>query len=367
MTAQRSTPMACEPCLARAYLVAFLAPRIGGLLDRPRGRRPGLLGLPDEELIETVAGDSADEARAFLQRFDPARARRQVVHRGAEVVCRHDPAFPSPLLDLVDPPAALFLVGAGERLAALARASPVTVVGTRSASPYGLSMAQAIGSGLARAGLPVVSGLALGIDAAAHSACLDAGGLAVAVMAGGPDVAYPPRHRRLHRRVAQTGLVISEFPPGHAPFRWSFPARNRLMAALGRMTVVVEAADPSGSLITADFAAHLGRAVGAVPGKVTTETARGTNGLLSDGARVVTSVRDVLEEVLGPGADAPEPPRPEGTARAVLEAVEAGHGAAGIARHTGLRAAEARVALTQLEADGWITRVGLDRFEPAAR
>ena len=156
--------------------------------------------------------------------------------------------------------------------------------------------------------MPVVSGLALGIDATAHRGCLDGGGAAFAVLACGPDVAYPRRHRRLHERIRENGLVLSELPPGTPPFRWSFPARNRIMAALSRLTVVVEAADPSGSLITADFARDLGRSVAAVPGRVTSKVARGTNGLLKDGAVPITSTEDVLDELFGVGARHPPAP-----------------------------------------------------------
>ena len=177
----------------------------------------------------------------------------------------------------------------------------MAIVGTRNPSPYGREVAHSLGRGLGAAGVPVVSGLALGIDATAHRGCLAGGGLPVAVLACGPDVAYPRRHRALHRDVCARGAVLSELPPGVQPFRWSFPARNRIMAGLARMTVVVEAADPSGSLITSDFARDLGRSVAAVPGHVTARMARGTNGLLRDGAVPVTGPADVLDELFGAG------------------------------------------------------------------
>jgi DNA processing protein len=215
----------------------------------------------------------------------------------------------------------------------------------------------------------VVSGLALGIDATAHRGALAAGGLPVAVLACGPERAYPRRHRGLHEQVAAAGLVVSELPPGTGAQRWSFPARNRIMAGLARMTVVVEAADPSGSLITAEFARDLGRAVAAVPGRVTARMAAGTNGLLRDGAVPVTSTDDVLDEIFGVGARpsraAREPP-PDPSLRAVLDAVEAGAGVDEIVTRTGSSAAEVRAALGRLEAGGHVVRGMLGAWERAA-
>ena len=194
----------------------------------------------------------------------------------------------------------------------------MTVVGTRRASPYGTEVAYALGRGLGAAGVPVISGLALGIDGTAHRGCLDGGGVPVAVVASGPDVVYPRRHRSLHERVRAEGLVLSELPPGTEPYRWSFPARNRIMAGLARVTLVVEAADPSGSLITAEFAKDLGRCVAAVPGRITSSVARGTNNLLKDGATPISGTEDVLDELFGVGVRrvpeaGPPPARRSGT------------------------------------------------------
>jgi DNA processing protein len=255
----------------------------------------------------------------------------------------------------------VFAAGRAELLARLAAGPVVTVVGTRRPSPYGSEMAYTLGRGLAAAGVHVVSGLAFGIDAAAHRGCLEGrAGRAVAVVAGGPDVAYPRRHRRLFERVRQDGVVVSEMPPGCRPFRWSFPARNRLMAALGDVTVVVEAADPSGSLITAEFAQDIGRTVGAVPGRATAWTAAGTNGLLRDGAAVIRSPQDVLDELFGPGVRVLPPtlpPAPEDPVlKRVLSALEHGDGVGAVASATGLSAAETRSALARLEIEGYLTR-----------
>jgi DNA processing protein len=363
---------ACDSCLRRSRLVADMAPRIAGMLGRGRAHVPGLLALPDHELIEATGGGRRELARARLARFDARAERRSLAEAGVAAVCRHSAGYPSGLLELADPPAALFVVGRQAALAELGERPAVAIVGTRRPSPYGAEVARALGRGLGAAGVTVVSGLALGIDATAHRGCLDAGGTPLAVLACGPERAYPRRHDRLHRAVAAAGAVVSELPPGTPIQRWSFPARNRIMAGLARLTVVVEAAEPSGSLITAEFARDLGRSVAAVPGRITATTARGTNGLLRDGAVPVTGTEDVLDELFGVGIR-PVPPPPAGPAgplapalRAVLRAVEDGSGVDEIACRTGSSAAAVRAALGRLEADGLVVRGSLGGWERAA-
>jgi DNA processing protein len=354
---------ACDACLRRARLLGLLAPRIAGLLDRPGSRSAGILALSDTQLTDAVAGEAVEEVHERMAEFDAESERSELVERGIGVVCRHRPGFPEQLGDLHDPPTALFAVG---ELAELERA--VAIVGSRSASPYGLEVAYELGRGLGAAGVTVVSGLALGIDAAAHRGCLDGGGRGVAVLAGGPDVIYPRQNGRLYEQVAASGAVISELPPGTRPYRWSFPARNRIMAGLSELTVLVEAADPSGSLITAEFARDIGRAVGAVPGRVTSRFAAGTNGLLRDGAIPITGAQDVLDELFGAGAlelasaRLPSDPALQG----VLEGIEAGRNLGELAASTGLSVREARAALARLEADGLVKRSGLGSYERAA-
>jgi DNA processing protein len=354
---------ACDACLRRSGLLGKLAPRIAGLLDRPGSRSSGILALSDEELIDAVAGDGAEALREAMAGFDLARERDELAGRRISAVCRHMGEFPARLADLHDQPAALFCLG---ELPELEHA--VAIVGARSASPYGLEVAYELGRGLGAAGLTVVSGLALGIDAAAHRGCLDGGGAAVAVLAGGPDVCYPSRHRRLYERIAANGAVVSELPPGVRPYRWSFPARNRIMAGLAELTVLVEAADPSGSLITAEFARDIGRAVGAVPGRVTSRLAAGTNGLLRDGAIPITGAQDVLDELFGAGARLLAKPGPpaDPVLRAVLDGIEAGRTLGELAQAAGLDIREARAALARLEADGHVKRTGVGSYERAA-
>lgn len=363
---------ACDGCLRRAFLVAHLAPRIAGLLDHPAPRIAGLLALPDEAFVAAAGGDDRDGAQAYLDGLDVEWAREALGRFETVAVCRHADEYPAPVRELADPPAVLFGLGSVERLRALRKDPAVTMVGTRRASPYGTEVAYALGRGLGAAGVPVVSGLALGIDGTAHRGCLDGTGLTIAVLACGPDVVYPRRHQRLYERIRAEGLVLSELPPGTRPFRWSFPARNRIMAALARMTVVVEAAEPSGSLITAEFARDLGRAVAAVPGRVTSSMARGTNGLLRDGAVPVTRTEDVLDELFGVGMRRPPPvaeARPAPTdprQRAVLEAAERVGSVDAIAGELRLTASEVRAALGRLEADGWLVRRDLGGWERAA-
>jgi DNA processing protein len=237
-------------------------------------------------------------------------------------------------------------------------------------------VARELGRGLGAAGVTVVSGLALGIDAQAHRGCLEGDGAPVAVLACGPDIPYPRTNRRLYERICERGLVIAELPPGQRAFRWSFPARNRIMAGLARMTVVVEAAEPSGSLITGDFAIQLGRPVGAVPGQVTSSRSAGSNALLKEGATFITSAADVLDELFGsdrPRSSSGPNQRQAGFAppgdpvqRLLLEAVEAGLGVDGACAHSGLPIHEVRAGLSRLEASGHVSRDALGIYRRTA-
>ncbi len=227
---------------------------------------------------------------------------------------RRAPDFPELLAAIHDPPPQLYLRGDGSP-ELLGRAS-VALVGARACSSYGRSVARSLGRDLAAAGLVVVSGLARGIDGEAHRGALDGGGGTVAVLGCGIDRDYPAAHAELARRICGGGgLVVSEYEPGVEPAPWRFPARNRIIAGLCRATVVVEARERSGALITADFALEEGRDVLAVPGEITSSLSAGSNALLRLGATPVTCADDVLElfdlvrveraaVVLGPVADA---------------------------------------------------------------
>ena len=182
---------------------------------------------------------------------------------------------------------------------ALADAEGIGVVGARRASTYGLDVARAMGRGLSAAEVTVVSGLAMGIDSAAHAGALEGPGRTIGVLAASAHIAYPARGFRLHAAVAERGAVISEMPPGASAHRWCFVARNRIIAALAAATVVVQATERSGSLTTADFANELGRAVGAVPGQVTTRLSGGTHSLIQTGAPLIRDTEDALELLAG--------------------------------------------------------------------
>src|SRR3954447_6997467 len=195
--------------------------------------------------------------------------------------------LPELLRQIHDPPRALFLRGAGD--ADVLCRPTVAVVGARACSPYGAQVARMLGREFAAAGLVVVSGLARGVDGEAHRGALEAGGLTVAVLGGGIDRDYPAAHAELARRIRERGLVVSEYEPGVEPAPWRFPARNRIIAGLSAATIVVEARERSGALITADLALEEGRDVLAVPGEITSPLSAGTNALLKLGAAPCTS------------------------------------------------------------------------------
>ena len=350
-------PEACPECLRRSRLLAHLAPYIEKVATGAPGRRsPELLRLGNADLVEAVAPKVAGQMLAQLAAVPEQRLYEDLEAATCWAVCHHDPLYPAGLRDAADAPWAL--IGRGDPVLLL-RLSPdeaVTVVGARRASTYGREVARALGRELASAGLVVVSGLAFGIDACAHRGALD-GGLTVAVLGCGADVAYPAAHRSLWRRVGEDGLVLSELPPGCGAWRWAFPARNRIMAALSGMTVVVEAAERSGSLITADLAADLGRDLGAVPGPVGSRLSVAPNNLLAGGACLVRDAQDVLDAMLGPGARRIERCGPEldEAQRTVLEALELGAETCdAIATELGLPGAETAAALADLEALGYL-------------
>jgi DNA processing protein len=287
---------ACDDCLRRSELIASVASRLD-VEWRRRSAPAGVLSLPDERL---AALDPSGRAGRRYERFSGESARAAVEGAGLSAICRCDPAYPDRLRELDDPPAVLHVAGCA---AALVPETAVAIVGARRGTGYGLEVARALGRGIAAAGLPVVSGMAMGVDSAAHVGALErAPAGVVAVLAGGADVPYPPSRRRLYERIVEQGCVVSELPPRFAAFRWNFVARNRIIAGLAALTVVVEAAERSGSLTTADFAAQLGRPVAAVPGPVTSRFSAGTNGLLAAGAAVARDTRDVLDHLLGPDA-----------------------------------------------------------------
>jgi DNA processing protein len=257
-----------------------------------------------------------------------------------------EPDYPAELLDLPNAPDALFALGARSTL----DAPRVAIVGTRDCTAYGDRTARKIASAIARAGGCVISGLARGIDACAHRAALEVGGRTVAVLGTGIDIPYPRGHARLHAQIAEQGLVLSESPVGTAAFRGCFPRRNRIIAALAKVTIVVEAGHKSGALLTAKDALNLGRTVAAVPGPIDSPHSAGTNELLRDGAQVIATVDDALALAGFPAEPELALPDFTETERAVWNAL--GKGAAPIeviAGRANLSLRECMSAVTALE------------------
>lgn len=265
---------------------------------------------------------------------------------------KSDPDYPAELLDLPNPPDALFALGARSTLD-----SPrVAIVGTRDCTAYGDRIARKIAGAIARAGGCVVSGMARGVDACAHRAALESGGKTVAVLGTGIDVPYPRGHARLHAQIAERGLVLSESPAGTAAFRGCFPRRNRILAALAKVTIVIEAGHKSGALLTAKDALNLGRTVAAVPGPIDSQHSAGTNELLRDGAHVIATVDDALALAGFPSEPELELPDFTKNERAVWEAL--GKGAASIesvAHRANLSLRDCMSTTTALELRGLVS------------
>jgi len=294
-----------------------------------------------------------------------AGARDALARAGAQKIAPipwSDASYPVALTTIVDPPPVLWTRG---DVATLSTPS-VAIVGARAASPYGLSVAEHLAADLAASGVTVVSGLARGVDSAAHRGALSGRGLTVAVLGCGADVIYPPEHRALARDIEQHGVIISELVPGTPPLPPFFPQRNRIISGLSRAVVVIEAGEKSGSLITARCALEQGRDVLAVPGNVLSGRNRGAHGLLRDGAKIVESADDILEELgmstgTGVGARSGSDSRPLDPVLACLTPGEPSDLDA-IAERSGLSTARLLPRLFELEMRGVVARVGGGRF-----
>jgi DNA processing protein len=350
---------ACEACLRRALLLQGLA----GHIERVATKHPGsrsreLLALSDAELVEALSGPDRRGVLERVRNVGLAPLDAELDGATCWTTCAHAGSYPDALRALGgEAPAALFGRGDESVLTGLEPGAAVTIVGARRASAYGLGVARELGRMLGGSGITVVSGLALGIDSEAHRGALEGRGSTLAVLGSGPERAYPPSRRRLYERIVDGGAVLSELPPGTAAFRWTFPARNRIMAALANVTVVVEAAERSGSLITAGMAIDAGREVGAVPGPVTAWLCAGTNQLLADGALVIRDAQDVLDALLGPGADRVRDTGPslEPALAAVLDCVERGDRTPdAVVAELGAPASEVAAHLARLELLGYL-------------
>ncbi|HEV7640160.1 MAG TPA: DNA-processing protein DprA [Gaiellaceae bacterium] len=292
---------------------------------------------------------------SFKATFDEPEFLRDLTARGYRWLARSDPAFPACLHSIHDPPPGLFVRGAAPLT--LLAAPSVAVVGARACSGYGSSVACSLARELAAAGVLVVSGLARGVDAAAHRGALQAGAT-VAVLGCGIDRDYPRTHASLAAEIVRAGLIVSEYAPGVEPAPWRFPARNRIISGLTLATVVIEARERSGALITADLALDEGREVLAVPGEITSQLSRGTNHLLRLGAVPVTCAADVLRVLGVDPAPAREPPALEPRLEVVRATVaDAARTADEVAETTGQSARVIAAALAELELLGLVEGV----------
>jgi DNA processing protein len=362
LIALNATPTLSRPAVYR------LGQELDRWLDRAGpGASPERLaaeaGVPRLQMTRALA--ALPDASGLARREEAAAARH-----GARVVTRLDDGYPAPLLHLSPPPPVLYIRG---RLPAASMAAMVAVVGSRRTDPYGQEVAELFARELAAAGVPVVSGFARGIDAAAHRAALTVpGGETLAVLGCGLDVDYPSGHARLAREIAERGAIVTEFPCGAEPRAWHFPVRNRVIAALSAGTLVVQAAPRSGSLITARHALDLGREVWAVPGRIFDERSLGPHALIRDGAKLVQHPLDLLEDLQpragmlfplpaaplpAPGPAAPEPP--PGFAGEVLAAIPTGATPAAEEIAVRLDVPVDRVlgVLLELELGGWVRRM----------
>jgi DNA processing protein len=265
---------------------------------------------------------------------------------------RASPEYPTELKDLAHPPRELYVIGRGSALST----PRVAIVGTRNSTAYGERITRTLTRALIRGGVSIVSGMARGIDAAAHRTALEEGGNTVAVLGTGVDVPYPVGHRLLHRTIAEHGLVLSENPPGMKAAQGAFPKRNRIIAALAPVTIVVEAGFRSGALNTASQAIELGRVVAAVPGPIDSDQSRGSNQLLRDGAVLIAAPEDALS-LLGVSLPrvAPPPPLLPESEQKVWDAIAKGFVETdSLPASTGLTMAECLAAITSLEIIGLV-------------
>ena len=318
------------------------------------------LDAPFEEVAMTHGGEIADGLRKGASGTAVEEALRWLAEPGHYLVTLHDDAYPGLLREIPDAPSVLYVQGRIELL----RAECLAIVGSRNATAQGVRDAEGFARALSRAGYTIVSGLALGIDAAAHRGGLAEAGSSIAVMGTGADLYYPRRNRELADRLAREGAIISEWPLGTPPAPGNFPQRNRLISGLSRGVLVVEAAMQSGSLITARLAADQGREVFAMPGSIHSTVSKGCHELIKQGAKLAEDAADVLAELGGM-------PAPRACAAVPSEAVHPllaalGHGPATVdqlAGRTGSDAAKIAAELSRLEIEGSIAALPGGRFQ----
>ncbi len=306
------------------------------------------------EIKEKTGDDSIALLLESRKDVDPEKEWRALEKTGIKTVSQDDPKYPELLKEIPHPPAVIYYLGDLDCVSGPAAA----IVGTRRATRYGLETAETLSRDLASSGVLVVSGLALGIDSRAHRGALDGAGKTVAVLGSGLRYIYPLQNKELAVRISKNGgAVISEFPPAHPPEKWTFPQRNRIIAGLAQVVVVVEAPQKSGALITADLALDYNREVGAVPGEISSINSFGANLLLKKGAALIRSAEDILEllgiETAGPALD-----KTDTDGQYLLGLLEEPISADEILPKSGLTSSELNQKLTILELSGKIKNIG---------
>ena len=350
-----------------ARVEAWASLQISGIAPRPLAELLGAFGSAQAVLAASpaqrrafVTGPAGKAMGAAPDRERLARTLAWLAEPEASLVAWDDSDYPRPLLEIGDPPPVFYCLGRRDLLTRPALA----IVGSRNATPQGCTDASAFAAALSAAGLTIASGLALGIDAAAHRGALDHAGSSIAVVGTGLDRVYPARNRDLAHALAARGALISEFAPGTPPLPANFPRRNRLISGLARGVLVVEATLSSGSLITARFAGEQGREVFALPGSIHSPFSKGCHKLIREGAKLVETAQDILDELrlsmVAPatGAAAPDDGPPDSMASALLAAL--GHSPADVdtlAARCGLAAAAVIATLTALELDGRVAGI----------
>lgn len=305
-----------------------------------------------QELNEREMKDFAESLKRLGEKTEPEKVLRRCEALGVRILTLSDPAYPPMLAEIYDPPRALYLLGEGEL------SGPMTaVVGSRAASEYGRQAALAIGEILARGGVTVVSGMARGIDSFAHRGAVTGGGQTVAVLGCGVDLCYPPENAELREDIRRNGLLVSEYPPGTKALAFHFPRRNRIISGLCRETVVVEAGEKSGSLITAEQALEQGRDVYCVGGSIFCANNSGAHRLLREGAGFLGSLSDVKALCyLDPGTEDAAPQVPEELSWLPPLLSDFGTGPDELARKSGKSPAEVLAAAVRLETAGAVRR-----------
>jgi DNA processing protein len=355
----------------------------GGVLLLKKLREVGVRGVWEASWADLLRwGMSMSAARTFLEArrdFDPVKAGEMLESKEQRFISFGTPLYPPELLQLESPPAGLFVRGSVDAVERLLEVPRITVVGTRRATPEGEQAARVFTLAMIRCGIAVLSGLALGIDGCAHGAAIKSGGLTLAVLGCGADVVYPPRHRWLYERIIEKGVVASELPPGTHPMKWTFPHRNRLLAALADAVLVVEGSNTSGAMQTAKWSLGLGRQVFAIPGSIFKETSEGCNNLIRDGATPALQPDILVKEFLDAtrmqrsGREPSECARvargeqmviqgsivTDGPKALVLECLKQGPGSMDrLISLTGLPPREVAAALGELEVCGAVARAG---------